>query len=301
MAFSGALVYKSVDQTALNASSVTAMTWNSEQYDVGGWHDTGSNTSRLTVPSGVTHVKLTARLSATLVTDGVDFYCWIAQNGNVVAGSRTINMPFAVFMGAGAPHITLASGPLAVTPGDYFELYIVTGSAGGGDTSITITGGATDGSWFAIEAIESFSGAIVKKAADQATANYSAAPVVTWDTDVLDVGGWHDTGSNTSRLTVPSGVSYVRVAAGVSVNNLTAANDVTIWVEKDGDNVAATRHVNLPVAIVDTSTITSAHLCLVSGPIPVVAGAYFELRLSIPGDSSVTFEDYNWFSIEKLA
>lgn len=295
MAFSGALVKKAADQTTANYSAGAVVTWDTETYDVGGWHDTGSNTSRLTVPSGVTHVRITGQVAVEAVASNSASYLYVIKNGDNNVATRHINLPRAspAFTNGGDHFVNLASGPLAVSPGDYFELFYHMPA----DSSVTINAAK---SWFAIEAIESFSGAMAKKAADQTTANYSTDAVITWDTDALDVGGWHDTGSNTSRLTVPSGVNYVRVLAGVCVE-LTAANaDVYAWIEKNGDNNAATRHVNLPIRLQD-STGDNANINLVSGPLAVTAGDYFEVRLLTTGDSSVTVEDYSWFAIEKLA
>lgn len=296
MAFSGALAKKSTDQTTADfTAAFTALTWDAEEYDVGGWHDTGSNTSRLTVPSGVTHVKLTGAVGISEITGGSSaVYLGITKNGDTSAATRWINMPLAgpLVMSGGDYQISCATGPIAVSEGDYFELMIIVTS----DTSVTVTAGQ---SFFAIEAVENFSGAMAKKAADQTTADYSAGAVITWDTDALDVGGWHDTGSNTSRLTVPSGISYVRVYANISVTSLDANADTYAWIEKNGDNNVATRHVNLPIGLADSPT-TEAYINLVSGPLAVVEGDYFEVRLLTTGDSSVTVEDFSWFAIEKL-
>jgi hypothetical protein len=296
MAFSGALVKKAADQTTANfTAAFTALTWDTETYDVGGWHDTGSNTSRLTVPSGVTHVKLTGCVGISSITGTASLYVAVFKNGDAVAGTRAINLPLVgpLVMANGDYQLPLVSGPLAVSSGDYFELVVLIV----GDSSVTVTAGQ---SFFAIEAIENFSGAMAKKAADQTTANYSANAVITWDTDALDVGGWHDTGSNTSRLTVPSGVTYVRVTACVGVTSLAANADTYAWIEKNGDNNAATRHVNLPVMLQDSGG-AEAYINLVSGPLAVSAGDWFEVRLLTSGDASVTVEDHSWFAIEKLA
>jgi hypothetical protein len=297
MAFSGALVKKGSDQTTANfTAGFTALTWDTETFDVGGWHDTGSNTSRLTVPSGVTHIKLTGAVGIADITGSTSaVYLVVYKNGDTNVATRYVNMPLVgpLVMSGGDYQISLASGPLAVTPGDWFELMILVTS----DTSVTVTAAQ---SFFAIEAVENFSGAMVRKAADQTAADYSAGPVITWDTDVLDVGGWHDTGSNTSRLTVPSGVRYVRVYANIGANNIDANNDVYVWIEKNGDNNAATRHVNLPVGLVNTLGLLEGYVNLVSPPLAVVAGDYFEIRLLIPGDAAVTVKDFSWFAIEKL-
>ena len=49
--FSGARVTKSANQTLTNGTW-TIVTFNTEQFDVDGYHDNSTNTSRLTIPSG---------------------------------------------------------------------------------------------------------------------------------------------------------------------------------------------------------------------------------------------------------
>jgi hypothetical protein len=291
-----ALVYKSANEAAVNFQTAAAVTFNTEAYDTSSWHDTGSNTSRLTVPSGVTHVRLSARVTLQALGVGMGVEIYITKNGDTNIATNRINMPFIMeAIGATENHYHLWSGPLAVTPGDYFELVVLSS----GDNSVTVQG-TTDGCWFAIEEIENFSGAMVKKAADQTAANYSAGAFVTWDTEVLDVGGWHDTGSNTSRLTVPSGVSTVRVTAGIAVTSLLANAEAYVLMIKNGDTNAATRAINLPVALEDSSAVI-AFMQLSSGPLAVSPGDYFEIWPLIPGDASITIEDYSWFAIEKLS
>lgn len=291
MAFSGAMVSKNSDQTATNFSS-TVLTWGAEVYDVGGWFDSGTSTSRMTVPSGVSYVRLTVGTTFTSLTNFINGYVWVTKNGDTDGATRHINMPITLQYGNGGDYnICLSSGPLAVSAGDYFEVV----ASMSGDASSTME----DYSWFAIEALPSFSGCMVKNSADLTTQDYSSATVLTWDTDVIDVGGWHDTGSNTSRLTVPSGVNYVRLTANVNITALLGGADTYCWFIKNGDNNAATRHINLPVTLEDSDQ-TVRHLNIVSGPLSVTAGDYFELVASIPGDSSVTLEDYSWMSIQKL-
>lgn len=49
-AFSGARVYNNASQS-ISTSTWTSITFNSERFDTDSYHDTGSNTSRLTIPS----------------------------------------------------------------------------------------------------------------------------------------------------------------------------------------------------------------------------------------------------------
>jgi hypothetical protein len=291
-----AMVYKSANQGAVNfQTAAAAVTWNTESYDNGGWFDSGVSTTQLTVPSGVTHVRLSGRVTLQSLGIGMGVEVYITKNGDTNIGTNRINMPFIMeAIGASENHYHLFSGPLAVSPGDYFELVIYSG----GDNSVTVQG-TIDGCWFCIEEIENFSGAMVKKAADQTAANYSAGSVVTWDTEVLDVGGWHDTGSNTSRITVPSGVSYVRLTANITITSLTANVDTYVLMIKNGDTNAATRSINLPVALEDSAAVFAA-MQLVTGPLAVTPGDYFEIWPLIPGDSSITLEDYSWFAVEEV-
>lgn len=50
IAFSGARVYNSAN-ISISTGTSTALTFNSERYDTDSYHDTGSNTSRLTAPA----------------------------------------------------------------------------------------------------------------------------------------------------------------------------------------------------------------------------------------------------------
>jgi hypothetical protein len=51
-AFSGCRVYSNVDPYNITNDSPTAVDFDSEVYDVGGYHSVSSNTSRFTIPSG---------------------------------------------------------------------------------------------------------------------------------------------------------------------------------------------------------------------------------------------------------
>ena len=64
----GALAKKSADLTAQNLTTATAVAWPAEAYDTDSIHDLVTNNSRLTVPSGVSYVRLTANLRLANVT-----------------------------------------------------------------------------------------------------------------------------------------------------------------------------------------------------------------------------------------
>lgn len=133
--FSGALVKRTTTQ-ALTAATNTVVLWDAEEYDDGGWHSTSTNTGRMTVPSGVSKVRLSARVSRSSVTD--QLVVALLKNG-----VDAIGMPTADTDTSGVDYVSVHSAAVNVVAGDYFEVQAYTGVAG----NIDIT------SWFAIEKV----------------------------------------------------------------------------------------------------------------------------------------------------
>jgi hypothetical protein len=289
MAFKGASVYNSADRTTINATTAQALTFNSELFDTDAFHDTGSGTSKLTIPSGVTLVQLLGSINLDLVTNSDVITAEIRKNGNplspVVANRNTI-------VGA-TPSVNVISPVLQVVAGDYFELFLTVSS----DTSITIR----QRSWFSIMEVPStfgtFSGAVVKKSVDQTAANYTTATAIAFDAEEYDTDGYHDNASNNTRLTVPSGVSYVRLHAIVSVTGLSAGEFAFLEIYKGG--LAMTPQVT---AIYMTgSSLTAPSVMIFTPVLAVSAGNYFEVRLQVATDTSITITALEtFFSIEKV-
>jgi hypothetical protein len=136
----GALVTKTTNLTGLNFVAGTGILFNNEVYDTDACHDTGSNTSRLVVPSGWSWVRLSASAQVNFLTG--DAYCSFAirKNGNLFDGSPVSVVAIQdVF-----PGLSISTMPIAVTGGtDYFEAWLLVEV----DTSIDIVSGA----WFGIE------------------------------------------------------------------------------------------------------------------------------------------------------
>lgn len=142
--FRGCLAYNSADRTGLNQTAGGVLTFNSESYDTDSIHDTSSNTSRLTVPTGVTYVRLSYAISAQNVTGGADCFAAVKKNGSFM----TIGAPSVVLdaQSSTIPRVAATSPILAVTAGDYFELDWQTT----GDTASDVL---SAGTWFAMEII----------------------------------------------------------------------------------------------------------------------------------------------------
>jgi hypothetical protein len=289
--FSGALVTKSGTQSG-DFTAIAAVTYDTEVYDVGGWFDSGASTTRLTVPSGVSYVRVTACQAISSFAGGQYIRCFVRKDGD----GTYVFMPFQIHESSGTMFLSAVSPVLAVTAGAYFEHQVHVEA----DTAIVIDVARTS---FAIEKVDAttFSGALVTKSADQTTADYATAPVlVTWNDEAgggYDVGGWHDTGANTSRLTVPAGVSRVRLTAQLNISSASVGGvqDVVFELLKnngafDGNPTRATD----PTATVRTLNIATP-------VIEVAPGDYFELRYQISTDTSITVHaDTSWFAIEAV-
>lgn len=144
--FRGALVYHNTTQV-IGASTLAAVIFNSESYDTDSIHDNVTNNSRLTVPSGVTRVRLSGGVYRG-VGGPLDGSLSFNKNGGSVyigfAESQTGN-------GGGSGQRDEAhsvhSPILPVTGGDYFELLF-----DNADTSSATLG--NDRTWFAMEIVE---------------------------------------------------------------------------------------------------------------------------------------------------
>lgn len=275
----GALVYKSADQTAVNASGAGVnVTWDSESYDTLGFHDTSSNTSRFTIPAGVTKVRLSAQIvvSGGTGTSGTYSGIQITKNGSIIYPGAGYELKELTF----ASHTNNAvTGVLSVSTGDYFECLYFEET----DTSVTIE---ADQSWFCIEVIgvtqalgTSYAGCKVVKAADLTGQNLTAGAVITWDTEIRDTHGFHSTSSNTSRLTIPAGITKVRITGALRINNIAASSVPRMFLSKNGSTAL--------VQISGHNPSTSWGGVFDSGVLSVSEGDYFEMSFQNDTDTSV--------------
>ena len=115
--FSGVSLYKSAFQSISNTTD-TAITWNSEYFDTDSYHDTSTNTSRITIPAGKTGKYL---ISAT---SGYD----TSPSAVRVIGQFRLNGS-TVFYASEVNKGASSSGPISsvvypLTAGDYIELVV---------------------------------------------------------------------------------------------------------------------------------------------------------------------------------
>lgn len=141
----GALVYKASNLNAQNFTTAAAVTWDTENYDTHAFHDTSSNTSRLTIPTGVcSRVRVEGQITLSGLTADNWVMLAVYKNGSASWTGAGIRYHET---GQTAPSYKVESAIVTVAAGDYFELYIQTES----DTSVDIVAAT---SWFQLEVIE---------------------------------------------------------------------------------------------------------------------------------------------------
>lgn len=274
--FSGALITKTVDQS-LSAATTTDLVWATEVYDIGGWFAVGTSASELTVPSGPTLVRLQANIFGSSVA------------GQLQASMLKNNAAFRGMAQAdcdtdGFDSVNLMSAPIAVTAGDDFKAQAFFTNAA--DVI------AEDRCWFHIHALpSSLKYALVHRTTQQ-NLSISTPAIINWTSEVADTDAWHDNSTNNTRLTVPSGVSKVRV--GFNIQTVSATGALTVRILKNGASFLGMAHVETDSAGTDNANGWSAIL-------DVTPGDYFELEVTQGGVSSgVGSVEQNWFAIEEV-
>lgn len=131
----GALVYGST-QSIPNGSVPTTVNWPSESYDTDSIHSTVTNTGRLTVPSGVVKVRLSAGI--TLTSGATSVIVRIDKN----VSSAYPGVPNPINDGGAV----VSTPVLNVTGGDFFQCVVRQSGAAAENVDVN--------SWFAMEIIE---------------------------------------------------------------------------------------------------------------------------------------------------
>jgi hypothetical protein len=277
--YNGALVNKTTGQSITNVTT-TPITWDAESYDLGGWHSTSVDNSRLTVPSGVTLVRVQANIEMPSGT--AQTVLGLTKNGSSVPGAFNGDDQYAA---SRVRFLNGMSAPLAVTPGDYFEatVYNSTGSQ-------SLPNG--NHSWMSIHALpDDLSYALVTKSSDQAL-SAATNTLMDWATEVADVGGWFNSGVSATRFVVPPYVSHVRLTLNiVGADN---SSQLVASILKNGNIVAGTPGQE---SMTEGQDFVNLH----TGILAVETGDYFEANVFSTDARNVTATNYTWFSIEAVA
>jgi hypothetical protein len=131
-----------------------------------------------------------------------------------------------------------------------------------------------------------FSGARVYKSAALNAADFTTATNLTFDSEHFDTDSYHDTGSNTDRLTVPAD-GYYDVTFNININSLTADLWATATTKRFNSS-SVEQATNTGSARQSTETgNTSNQLTGSTGPVLCTAGDYFVLSLQVETDTSI--------------
>ena len=146
LAYRGALAYLSADQN-IGGNTPTILSFGNESYDTSSIHDNSTNPGRLTVPSGVTRVRVKAKVIFSANATGIR-KATITKGGVVTYAGNPDEIKTA---GTSTTTIYIESPVLTVVAGDYFEIYATQTSGG----TLGVLGSASgDYTWFAMEIIE---------------------------------------------------------------------------------------------------------------------------------------------------
>jgi len=112
--------------TDVNLSGAgVVISWNNEITDQGAWHDNAVNPSRLTVPAGVAFAEISVLMvysRSAVATDVLVGNVEIHKNGGFFCSAAAVTPTDATSASYQFNTLYCTTGPIAVTPGDYFEV-----------------------------------------------------------------------------------------------------------------------------------------------------------------------------------
>lgn len=263
----GALVRMTATDTNPSGTLIPII-WDAEEYDVGGWHDNATNNTRLTVPSGVSLVRVTA--GAQQAAQGI---YGMSKSGAAFRGQGYKRN------GTGARQ-DIVSGVIAVSAGNYFEIL----------SAVDVN---TDSrTWASIEKLDAATKYSLLYRSGTLALSAGVSAIVGFDSEVADTDGWHDTVTNNTRLTVPSGVTRVRISGGAEASSNTG--QFILSFNKNGANFAGQPQLD------QEAGSSTGHLCACSPILEVTAGDYFEMFVQAQAARTLQSTESTWFCIEEV-
>lgn len=130
----GCSIYKSGTAQTISNGALTALTWESENWDTNAYHSTSSNTSRITIPAGLGglyQVNGFASFASGSAVGTRDVYLGVNGSAYYAAGR--------IVGSAASELIVSVSAVLQLVAGDYIELFVFQNS--GTSTTIPVNSG----------------------------------------------------------------------------------------------------------------------------------------------------------------
>lgn len=264
-------LYLSAATTSIADNLATAVSWDSEDYDVGALHSVSSNTDRVTIPSSGDGLYLVIgqvkwATSASAKKRGASLF----KNGAIQAahdGSADDD-------GDGMTQQVAALLNLVAT--DYVQMKVEqdTGAA------LNLLGGSVDETALTvIRLVQTVNVPLPRchayKSGNQ-TLTHNTAAVVSFDAEAVDNATMHDTVTNNSRVTTPNNhTGHYRVTGQFSLAT-TLVGYVTAEILKNGSQVLATTRL-AGINAASTRDVTGQ----VGGEFEMTAGDYVELRMTV--------------------
>ncbi|MCA3573369.1 MAG: hypothetical protein IOC86_05580 [Aestuariivirga sp.] len=231
--FMGAMVHMTATSGPWNTSVVGwTAPFDAEIYDTDGFHNTVTNNTRLTIPAGlgIRKVRLSGTGRVNSIAAGSDNFLSIRKNGtDVYVGSGSADFENSANT---IWSFSVHTGVLAVSEGDYFELFFKTS-----DTSVSIDADRTS---LSIEVVEVEGGVNI--------ANVQTENTVSRTLGAADINA-HLLCTSASAVTItvpanaavsiPIGIGLDLEQSGAGQVSIVAAGGVTI--NKPADRTAATR------------------------------------------------------------
>lgn len=284
--FIGARVHSTATQSVATATGVLA-TFNTEDFDTDGFHSTVTNTSRMTIPTGLGgKYLLTGYIYWGAGLAGVHIIRFF-KNGAALS-PQVLDVGSAVGLGQ------VATTVLDLVAGDYVEINVY--HQGGSNETIGDAVNAEQRNSFAVTKLDagqvgSGVGASAYKTTDQT--GITTVTAALFDAENFDTDGFHSTSSNTNRFTVPAGLGGKYLLSAYAYATLIAANTNYLHVRirnQAGATLFGDRHARSP----DDNTIVT-----VSGVVNLSAGDWVEMSVE-SDDASFSLMAASAFSIMRL-
>lgn len=174
--------------------------------------------------------------------------------------------------------LSVHTAPLVVATGDTFTY------------SASVSIGTGNGNALAIQLLPSgLKSCLAKRVTSGYATGSTAFTPVQWNAEEYDTDGFHDNTTNPSRMTIPSGVTKVRLCASIAASGSTSELGITFF--KNGTQISNYEF--------DTET-TNGNICAVSEPLTCTTGDYFEVAIRATSAPTVDVSNNSWFSIEEV-